>query len=56
VWGNNIVWGNTLIGAVDGATVSWGTAGANATQTVWGSLEGSATPAMFVLTSPEVFE
>jgi serine protease AprX len=52
VWGSNIVWGGSLIGALDGTSVSWGMAAAVPSLTVWGALDGSVGSTGSVLTSP----
>ena len=52
VWGSNIVWGNTLIGSSFGNSVTWGLTVDDPTQTVWGTLNGSAVSGGSILTSP----
>jgi hypothetical protein len=51
VWGNNIVWGNSLIGVLEGTTVVWGTAADDSTLTVWANLDGGAIWSSSILTS-----
>ena len=52
VWGSNIVWGNTLLGSVYGSSITWGMAVDDPSQTMWGTLDGSAGSTGLVLTSP----
>ena len=52
IWGSNIVWGNTLLGSVYGSSITWGMAVDDPSQTMWGTLDGSAGSAGLVMTSP----